>query len=207
MRERFMSAGDFDSFAEHEVIEILLYYIIPRKNTNVIAHNMLDKFDSFLNMLDADVTALSHVEGMGEASAEKLYMLNRIIKYIEALKLKRPNIHDKEAFTKYVHSLFERTNIESTQIFDVDSFGCINGHCIMANSTNLKMFIRQVVLHTNGRVAIATYCNDLEKSWSKVVNNALLAYKHLNFYDIRLTDFYVLDSKNMISLREKGFFK
>ena len=48
MRERFLLAGP-DGFADHELLEMLLYGVIPRGNTNEIAHRLLDEFGSFSN--------------------------------------------------------------------------------------------------------------------------------------------------------------
>jgi len=57
MRERYYKHG-LDSFADHEVLEFLLYYCYPRGDTNPIAHNMISKFGSLHNLLEADVKTL-----------------------------------------------------------------------------------------------------------------------------------------------------
>ena len=50
MKERFARHG-LDSFAEHEVLELLLYYAIPRRDTNELAHTLLDRFGSLERVL------------------------------------------------------------------------------------------------------------------------------------------------------------
>ena len=57
VRERFMKSG-LDRFTDHQVIELLLYYGIPRKDTNEIAHKLLDTFGSFSAVFDAPAEAL-----------------------------------------------------------------------------------------------------------------------------------------------------
>lgn len=57
VRERFVKEG-IDSFFDHQVIEFLLFYGIPRKDTNDIAHNLLNKFGSFSGVFDAPLEAL-----------------------------------------------------------------------------------------------------------------------------------------------------
>ena len=52
VRERFVKDG-IEHFFDHQVIELLLFYGIPRKDTNDIAHNLLNKFGSFSGVFDA----------------------------------------------------------------------------------------------------------------------------------------------------------
>ena len=51
-KEQFRRQG-LDGFADHEVLELLLYYAIPRKDTNEIAHRLLQKFGSLQNVFSA----------------------------------------------------------------------------------------------------------------------------------------------------------
>ena len=57
VRERFVKDG-IEHFFDHQVIELLLFYGIPRKDTNDIAHNLLNKFGSFSAVLDAPFESL-----------------------------------------------------------------------------------------------------------------------------------------------------
>lgn len=57
MRERFYNEG-IDSFEPHEVLEMLLYFSVPRKDTNELAHTLIDTFGSFHGVLEADRTDL-----------------------------------------------------------------------------------------------------------------------------------------------------
>ena len=64
MRERIAQQG-FESLADHEALEVLLYLTNPRKNTNVMAHALLKRFGSFSRVLDAEEEELCKVEGVG----------------------------------------------------------------------------------------------------------------------------------------------
>ena len=68
MRERIAQQG-FESLADHEALEVLLYLTNPRKNTNVMAHALLKRFGSFSRVLDAEEEELCKVEGVGPATA------------------------------------------------------------------------------------------------------------------------------------------
>ena len=52
VRIKFIESG-LDGFEPHEALELLLYYCIPRKDTNPIAHKLLDSFGSLSAVLDA----------------------------------------------------------------------------------------------------------------------------------------------------------
>jgi len=68
MRNRFLKGG-LDAFADHEIIEMLLYYGIPRQNTNEIAHKVYREFGSLHELFDATPQQIMHRTGMTENSA------------------------------------------------------------------------------------------------------------------------------------------
>ena len=68
MRQRFLKGG-LDSFADHEALELLLYYAIPRRDTNPIAHALMERYGSLSAVLAAPVEDLKKVEGVGESAA------------------------------------------------------------------------------------------------------------------------------------------
>ena len=68
MRQRYLKSG-LDGFADHEALELLLYYAIPRKDTNPIAHALMERYGSLSAVLTAPVEDLCKVEGIGENAA------------------------------------------------------------------------------------------------------------------------------------------
>ena len=74
MRERFLKSGA-GSFADHELIEMLLYNTYPRRDTNELAHILIDTFGSFSGVLEADVNDLYHVKGMTEHAATLIKLI------------------------------------------------------------------------------------------------------------------------------------
>lgn len=86
--EHFRKAG-LDDFDEIQVLELLLFYTIRRRETNTLAHNLLNHFGSLATVLEASVEELEQVDGIGHESAVFLhlvtevgryYMINRLIK-------------------------------------------------------------------------------------------------------------------------------
>ena len=60
MRERFRTEG-LDGFAPHEVLELILFYAIPQRNVNPLAHKLLEVFGSLHAVLDAPAEDLAKV--------------------------------------------------------------------------------------------------------------------------------------------------
>ena len=90
MRERIAQQG-FESLADHEALEVLLYLTNPRKNTNVMAHALLKRFGSFSRVLDAEEEELCKVEGVGPATARMLHLMPEICKYYTRCRASEEN--------------------------------------------------------------------------------------------------------------------
>ena len=75
LKERFRSEG-LDGFTEVQVLELLLFYSVPRKDTNEIAHALLEKFGTLAQVLDANPADLEKEPGMGSSSALFLKLLS-----------------------------------------------------------------------------------------------------------------------------------
>ncbi len=79
MKDRYLRDG-FDSFATHELLEMLLYYSKARVDTNECAHLLLERFGSLKDVLEADLEALEEVPGIGEHSAIMIKLCLELIK-------------------------------------------------------------------------------------------------------------------------------
>ena len=58
-----------DSFPDHKLLELLLFYANPRSDTNPLAHELLERFGSLAGVLDASPEELQKVKGVGEHAA------------------------------------------------------------------------------------------------------------------------------------------
>ena len=80
MRERVQNYG-LDSLAEHEALEYVLYLTNAQKDTNGIAHDLIDRFGDFAAVLEASEEELCTVEGVGPSTARMLHLLPQISRY------------------------------------------------------------------------------------------------------------------------------
>ena len=80
LKERFRQEG-LDSFDELHVLELLLFYCIPQKDTNLLAHELLDRFGSLPQVLEATAEELEKVPGVGEHVSTLLTLITDISRY------------------------------------------------------------------------------------------------------------------------------
>ena len=93
MRERFSEEG-LSSFAPHEVLELMLFYAIPQRNVNPIAHALINRFGTLENVLRAPKEELCKVDGVGEYAASLLKLF-----HAAALRLNADRASAAEALT------------------------------------------------------------------------------------------------------------
>ena len=79
VKAKFRQNG-IDALPDHEVLEFLLFFGIPFKNTNDIAHVLMSRFGSFSNVLEADYDELIKIDGIGENAATFLTLLPHIFR-------------------------------------------------------------------------------------------------------------------------------
>ncbi len=111
LRQKFKTGKE--SFKEHEILELLLTYAIPRKNTNDIAHRLLNKFGSLKRVLENKTELLSSVDGIGENTACFLSLIGYVSKLTnseEGLPLK--NMSTIEEAESVLFDLFQNLDHE-----------------------------------------------------------------------------------------------
>ena len=95
IKEKFLKNG-IDGFAEYEILELLLTYCIPRKDTKPIAKDLLNKFKTLDNVFKADFDKLSVIDGLGNNSIAFLKLIGDLPSIIYKDELKNKKLIDKE---------------------------------------------------------------------------------------------------------------
>ena len=92
LKQRFLEHG-LDNFNDLNVLELLLFYAIPRQDTNEIAHRLLDRFGSLASVMEANYEELVDVPGIGENAATLLKLISQIDRrYLMSKTEVRPQI-------------------------------------------------------------------------------------------------------------------
>ena len=121
MREKLMKAGPA-AFCDHELLEVLLFASISRRNTNDIAHALLDRFGSLHGVLTATPDALSAVEGVGSSTVALLQTVNEIMKRSDRENLSTLKEYKTfEQIGEHLVSLYKRSSVEEVYVMTFDS--------------------------------------------------------------------------------------
>ncbi len=93
LKNRFLGTG-FESFETHNILEMLLFYSVPRKDTNDLGHELLNRFGSLKGVFDAPVEELIKVKGITENSAVLIKMIPAIAREYLVDKHSEDRIYD-----------------------------------------------------------------------------------------------------------------
>jgi DNA repair protein RadC len=84
LKQKYITAG-IQAFSDYEIIELLLSYAIPRRDTKPLAKELIRQFGSIKEVIDADLADLKKIDGIGEHTA----ILFSLAKELSSLYLKK----------------------------------------------------------------------------------------------------------------------
>ena len=135
LRTRYAASGG-EGFFEHEYLELLLTYAIPRKDTNALAHTLLDRFGSLHQVMCADMEQLAQVEGVGESTALFLTLQKDLAKRLQLSALADSNGRIKLgtplSAAQYACARLQYSPYETVLV------ACLNARCELLHSETLQ---------------------------------------------------------------------
>ncbi len=198
-RERLrkkIQQGSLDILSEHEVLEFLLSYIIPRGDTNPIAHNLIREFGSLAGVFEADEHDIKQVAGMGDKSALFLNVIPEILKAYQKSKLKKKTfIKTPRDLFNYFGNTIKFLPNEEFYVVCLDSKSqVINANLVAKGSHNKVEFnikdITKIALKTNAAGLILVH-NHPTASSDPSMEDILLTKRV--FLNLLLNNFCLLD--------------
>lgn len=121
LRKRFDAAGA-KGFEEHTFLELLLFYVIPRKDTNPIAHELLRRFGSLERVLSASAQELMQVEDIGQNAARYLTMLGTLPSFLrDGQQKKRVVLDSSVKVGEYLVNQFLGKQMETMMVLCLNS--------------------------------------------------------------------------------------
>lgn len=212
LRQKFIDFGA-DALLEHELLELALFYPIPRINTNEIAHGLINDFQNISNIFNAPTSELTKSKGIGENSAEFIRLLADVCR--EYNTLSKISNHDiaKDDFSEYFRNYFINAN---------------SGICLLL-CTDHKLHIRnkisftsENILNNNSeirRIAHFFITNDCTRIVAGInhpermpvpddTDFAIIKFlaEKLSVLNIILTDCIICSKNETFSLRQHGAF-
>lgn len=121
VRENVLKNG-FEQLEDHRLLELLLFYSIPREDTNEIAHRLLNEFGSFTEIIKANPKKLCEVLGVGRNSAIQIAAIGELFKrVIEEGAVKRTPYKTIEELVALVRSQYLNEKNEKLLFICFDS--------------------------------------------------------------------------------------
>lgn len=135
LRKRFFAEG-LDGFEDHEVLELLLTYVIQRKNVNPIAHELISQFGSIASVLDAPYYELQKIEGIGEGSAKFLNLMSQVSRrYRISLEASLESLKSPDKLGDYLTAYFSHERSEVVVVICLNALRQIIGLTRLSSGT------------------------------------------------------------------------
>lgn len=164
LKRRFIEHG-LDNFEDHQVLELLLFFSIPRRDTNEVAHKLISTFGSISNVFEAHPKELQKVEGVGENSAILISLISHISRrYLTDKTKKSFQLKDVKSAADYIKSLFIGCKNEVFYVI------CLDTQLNVINSTPLfEGTVKEAVVYPRRVVEIVLRYN---------ASSVILAHNH-----------------------------
>lgn len=116
LRERFLKAGP-DAFSDHELLELMLFGVIMRRDVKPIAKLLLARFGSLYNLIGAPIAELMQIKGVGESVAIHIKSLHAILMRAGVTELKEnPVLNTWTALLSYLRLALSNESREQFRV-------------------------------------------------------------------------------------------
>ena len=210
MKERFISEG-IDSFSNHQVLELLLFYGIPYKDTNETAHQLLQRYGSISGVFNADYIELAAEPGLGPHAALLIRMMPELARrYSQDRWDNKTQITDSKSAGLYAISLFIGIEYEAFYMICLDSQSRISMPVRISDGTiNEAMVYPRVIVENALRYKAAMVIlshnhpgGSTEASLADVEMTKKLS-KALEVVGVKIMDHIIVAGEKYASLAEK----
>jgi len=219
MQKRFYEVG-FEGFAPHEIIEFILFYSIPRVDTNKIAHRLIDRYGSVKGVLDADVEELKRF-GLGSSTAELFSLLKELMYICKNEGNSADACNSKEKICQHFSRFFKGNSAGDDFIaaafLDASQRPLVTEYVplsVKTKSGGLEPNIREIAelaakYSATGIVIVRKY---EQNPMLYISENSLIARKLkyvLSMMDTSVEDYLLYDGKQFYSLKQDlpgGYF-
>lgn len=211
MRRRFLRHG-LSNFDDHNVLELLLFYALPRRDTNEIAHRLLERFGSLDRVFEATPEELMEIPGIGETAAALIRLVPETARRCLIVKQGSAKIlPDVESMGSYFVPRFMNRNVETVLMLCLDP-GMRVIDCRQVGSggltsasfstrdvvrTAMTLNAKYVVLAHNHVSGIALPSVE-DRSTTRLLRDALAQV------DVKLLDHIIVAGDDYVSLADDG---
>jgi DNA repair protein RadC len=135
MRARLLAAGP-EALADHEMLEMLLFLALPRRDTKSIARDLLTRFGGFSRVITASAGELRTVEGLGDAGVAALKLAQAAaVRLLKGELAAKPVLRSWEALANYLRVAFGMDRTEQFRVLFLDARARLLADEIMGHGT------------------------------------------------------------------------
>jgi len=214
LKERFLTEG-LDHFDELYVLELLLFYCIPRKDTNPIAHRLLEHFGSLTAVFDATVEELQKVPGISKNTATFLTLIPQTGRYYQVKRSEPGDILTTiEQCGKYLVPYFYGRENETVFLLCLDAkckvLGCkmVGEGSVNSASVPIRRVV-EIALNTNATTVVLAHNHPSGLAFPSAddIQTTLRVAKAMEAVEITLADHIVVADNDFVSLLQSGYYR
>ncbi len=206
VKNRYIETG-FDGMANHNILELLLFFGIPYKDTNPIAHELMDTFGSFSGVLKASISELKSVKGMTENAACLINMILPLYaRYAQDIKTEKLSMNTDD-IVEYMRPKFLDTPNERAYAMCFDNSRClITVRKLSDGDVNSTLFdmrkLASAVLETKAAavVLVHNHPNGIPLPSQEDIAQTKFAYDFLQSLKVQLLDHIILSEEGKCSM-------
>ena len=215
LKNRFLTEG-LDNFEELQVLELLLFYCIPRQDTNPIAHRLLEHFGSFAQVMEASPEELKKVPGVGDSVATFLSFVTSAGRYYS---VKQQNadvkiLSDLETCGKYLIPYFRSRRNETVFLLCLDAkckvLGCkeVGEGSVNSASVPIRRIVEMALgMNATSVVLAHNHPSGLAIPSGEDVQTTRRLAMALDTVDITLADHIVVADDDYVSMAQSGLYR
>jgi DNA repair protein RadC len=207
MKTKFIEHG-IKSFTDYEILELLLYYTIPRIDTNVIAHDLITKFGSFSAVFDADIEELCTIKHITHNSATLIKLIPQFAKEYflrNPQKVKMDNINQVSNFfiNQFLYEKEELLKVAClNDVLEITSCNTI----LKGSPSQIPVDIRKIIEYTYknkaDKIILAhNHPNSDETPSNEDVQNTNYINHILENVGIKLVDHIIVSNNKVYSMK------
>ncbi|WP_250278718.1 JAB domain-containing protein [[Clostridium] colinum] len=213
VRARFIKDGNLDSFEQHQVLELLLFYSVPRRDTNELAHKLLNEYGSLYTLMNAKPEDIIKRCKVSETTAVLISMIPYVCRKFlsSALDNERPCINSFNIAHSYFESILIGKPFESFYMLCLDLNKRLKKIVKISEgvTTNSPIYMEKVVgdalLHNSSFVIIGhNHPNGNKKPSSADVEVTMKITNALLHIDIKVLDHIIICGDDSFSFAKKG---
>ncbi len=212
MRQRYLKFGA-DNFADHELLELLLFFSIPRVNVNPLAHDLLDRYGSLSAVLGASMESLKKTKGVGDNTAILITLLSKLVQRAEQGQAERILNTTQRAGTYLMGRFFgEDQEIvyqlcldRKGKLLSCDKIG-LGGICSVVSDLR-TMVLNASAVNASSVILSHNHPSGVALPSQEDYDATAQVRKALETVHIELRDHIIVADGDYVSMRDSGFLE